>query len=451
MKVSVLTITYNHEKYIAQAIESALNQDVTFDYEIIVGEDYSTDGTRTIVRSFSERYPTRIRLFLPNQNLGAGGNRIFAHILQMAQGEYLAYLDGDDYWTSPHKLQKQVDFLDSHPECSMCFHNVLVSDEAEGSPPYPFNSADQKQLLSTEDLLAGNLIQSCSAMIRRSALPCFPEWLYSLDATDWALYILASLHGSVGYLNDVMGIYRRHHGAMFYRLTRAEHLERAIHFYEQFLGRIGSAYDEIVRRERSKRMFDLAMAYEQAHDFKKSGDFLERCISDHPLWLEGYVPEVGYRGARIWKALQKRLWLYHHPFLLRPALKIELIKEILSARLIVFWLFIRKLRDLLKRKHIRWIVADPNPIASVSRSGLGKTTLSWAAAGAEALEVHVGAPDGPLLSRSASCGTAVTGEWIHDRMLFYLQDVSTGKPLTFANTIDVIQVRVIKNRKASRH
>lgn len=109
MKVSVLMITYNHEKFIAQAIDSILMQQVNFDYEIVIGEDCSTDGTRAIVIQYQKEYPDKIRLLLPEENLGMHKN--FVQTFRACQGEYIALLEGDDYWTSPRKLQKQVDFF----------------------------------------------------------------------------------------------------------------------------------------------------------------------------------------------------------------------------------------------------------------------------------------------------------------------------------------------------
>src|SRR6266478_2690508 len=123
MKVSVLMTTYNQEAFIAQAIDSILMQEVGFDYEIIVGEDASSDRTREIVLEFQKRHPNQIRVLLRDpidaerdRAAGVGGKRGFVNGLQACQGKYIALLDGDDYWTDIHKLQKQVDFLESHPD-----------------------------------------------------------------------------------------------------------------------------------------------------------------------------------------------------------------------------------------------------------------------------------------------------------------------------------------------
>lgn len=107
IKISVSLVTFNHQKYIEQAIESILMQKVNFDYEIILGEDFSSDTTRDIVIKYQKKYPDKIRLILPEQNLGCSGQKIFVQTLEACQGEYIALLDGDDYWTDPEKLQNK--------------------------------------------------------------------------------------------------------------------------------------------------------------------------------------------------------------------------------------------------------------------------------------------------------------------------------------------------------
>src|SRR5438270_2038014 len=116
-KLTVLIITYNHAAFIKAAIDSVLMQDTSFDYEIIISEDCSTDGTRDILHHFAAAYPNRIRLLLSERN--RNDNRVVRRGIEAARGMYIALLDGDDYWTCKHKLQRQVEFLDDHPECSL--------------------------------------------------------------------------------------------------------------------------------------------------------------------------------------------------------------------------------------------------------------------------------------------------------------------------------------------
>src|SRR5688500_13476797 len=111
--VSVWITTYNHEKFIAEAIESVLRQQPSLSYEIVIGEDCSTDRTREIVLSYKEKYPDKIILYLPKQNTGMV--QMTKKSYSFCTGRYVAWLDGDDYWVDPFKLQKQVDFLEANP------------------------------------------------------------------------------------------------------------------------------------------------------------------------------------------------------------------------------------------------------------------------------------------------------------------------------------------------
>jgi glycosyltransferase involved in cell wall biosynthesis len=447
MKVSIAVITFNQEKYIAQAIDSILMQEVNFDYEIVIGEDCSTDRTRLIVQDFQKRYPDKIRLLLPDKHLGGAKN--FALVLQACHGQYIAILNGDDYWTSPHKLQKQVDFLDENPECAMCFHNVRVVYEDGSREPYDFNPINQKEISTLEELLAGNFIQTCSAMFRRDLLDKVPDWLYTIVPQDWATYILITQHGMIGYINEVMGVYRRHSGGVFYRLNRIQHLEKAIRFYEVINEKLGLIYDKTIRIELSRRYYDLARQYESQGDFDKAAACLRKCIDGHPAWLEGYLPEKGSLGKKVWKYLDKKMWYYNHPLLYRLWFKslCAPLQEFKALLFLIFRIF-PKTVCRLRNKRTGILTADPNPIRQVNHpEEVSMTTLTWTTFGVEKAEVHVGAPDGPLFFGNEFFGRATTGEWVHDGIAFYLQDVTDGLPLTYANTLDIAKINVITGKR----
>ena len=165
MKVSVLVMTYNHEKFIRQTLDSVAMQETNFEYEILISEDCSTDCTREIVVEFQKAHPKQVRLLLSEKNIHS--NEIVVRGIRAARGQYIALLDGDDYWTSPHKLQKQADFLDRHPECSLCFHNARILHEAEGREGRQWTPLNQKEISTLEDIWMGNFIATCSTMFRR--------------------------------------------------------------------------------------------------------------------------------------------------------------------------------------------------------------------------------------------------------------------------------------------
>ncbi len=128
IKLSVIFITYNHEKYVEKALRSVCEQETEFPFEVVVGEDCSTDSTREILRRVADEYPGRVRLLFREKNFGRPTLNVYNTTME-CRGEYLAYLEGDDYWTDKHKLQKQVTFLEEHPEYIACTHGCMMVDE----------------------------------------------------------------------------------------------------------------------------------------------------------------------------------------------------------------------------------------------------------------------------------------------------------------------------------
>jgi len=217
MKVSVCVPAYNHEKYIAQMLDGALMQQTTFPFEIVIGDDASTDRTQEIIRDYMDKYPGRIRAFLHEENQGpkeprefAGRNNVLA-LLKACKGEYVAMCEGDDYWTDTLKLQKQVDFLDANPDFSICHHNVEVIYE-DGSPSHFFNNPDQKLVSTIEDILEDKWFMATASWLYRNHFlnNDFADWHAKAAAGDWAVVIQLAAHGKIGYLPETMGIYRKH-------------------------------------------------------------------------------------------------------------------------------------------------------------------------------------------------------------------------------------------------
>jgi glycosyltransferase involved in cell wall biosynthesis len=258
-KVSVVLLTYNHEKWITQAVESVLMQETDFDYEVTIVEDCSTDGTREMVLDLRERFPEQIRLKLSAEN-GEYRKNLTAAFLESA-GIYIAQLDGDDYWTSPHKLQKQADYLDAHPECVMCFHNVRVFDEDGAVEPWYLNSSAQEEITGLEDLLVNNYIASCSPMLRQGVIEGFPDWYYTAAWADWPLYLLHARHGKVGYLDEVMGARRFHSAGMWAGLGNAEKVEYTLRFYEHILPNFDAGHRAIIQGRIAELSRKLARQY----------------------------------------------------------------------------------------------------------------------------------------------------------------------------------------------
>jgi len=292
VKLSVLLITYNHENFIAQAINSVLMQRINFNYEIVVGEDCSTDGTREIVSNFQKTYPDKIRLVLSEKNSSESAN--IARTIQKCRGQYVALLDGDDFWTSPHKLQKEADFLDSHPGCALCFHNVTIFHEDGSREPQNHNRIDQKETFKLEDLWASNFIATCSVMLRWNLIRHLPEWYSTLPFGDWPLYILAALQGNIGYINEVMGAYRIHSGGAWSGSSTIQQAESLVNFYTTMDAQLGFAHHRSIRSHLSKRYYRLALEYEKISDFANAKKYAVKSIVEDPF--NGRIPRSHLLG-----------------------------------------------------------------------------------------------------------------------------------------------------------
>jgi len=209
VKVSVVIVSYNQIKFTQEAIDSVLSQNVNFKYEIVVGDDASTDGTPDLLKDYTSRYPGIIRLLLQPVNVGPYQN--FADTHNACFGEYIAHLDGDDRML-PGKLQKQVDFLDSHPDFSIVSHNLRIFDEHSGETIGLFNSPDQALISTGDDLLRiGTYFGHSSKMYRKSSVP--GEGVDG-NAGDWLLHLENASFGKIGYINELLGEYRKHAGGI---------------------------------------------------------------------------------------------------------------------------------------------------------------------------------------------------------------------------------------------
>jgi len=246
-KVSVAIITYNHEAFIKQAVESVLMQETDFEFELVISEDCSTDATRAILMAIRDRWPDRIRLLLSERN--QFDNEVFTRCFTAARGEYIALLEGDDYWISPQKLQKQVEFLDGHSECVSCFHPAELVYE-EGVKEEIAEIFQPKPRFRLEDLLVhGCFIETATVMFRRQALGDLPDWYCDTFCSDWALHVLLAERGEIGYIDELMAAHRYHQQGVWTRLDVVERLKKTIEAYTQvqmYLGLRGKSLKRVL-------------------------------------------------------------------------------------------------------------------------------------------------------------------------------------------------------------
>jgi glycosyltransferase involved in cell wall biosynthesis len=261
--VDVHLITYNQENYVAQAIESVLAQRTNFPYRLIIGDDCSSDRTQAIIRHYAQEHPDRITTFLDTVHRGIPSpERAGVKVLTLSTARYVAWLDGDDYWSDPSKLQKQVDVLEKHREAVICFHNVRTLPE-NGSAAINLCPPDQKEISTFADLLMGNMIPSCSVMFRREVMGTLPEWYFSLKMADWSLYILLAEHGEIRYLNEVMAVYRLHGGGSWSPRQRSHHNVYFLKLLDDVDKHFDFKHRKIIDTARARYCFELAELYYQ--------------------------------------------------------------------------------------------------------------------------------------------------------------------------------------------
>ncbi|MEP7113984.1 MAG: glycosyltransferase [Ilumatobacteraceae bacterium] len=453
MRLSVVVSTFNHSKYIAKAIDSVLRQQMNLEFEIIIGDDCSQDHTRDILKDYQRAWPHRIRLLLPSENLGGDGAGLLRALVTDTRGEFLAILDGDDEWTSPLKLQKQLDFLSRHPDCPLSFHNALVVYEGDLRPSHRLRPEGDDALLDVHQLLQNTCVQNSTLMLRRELLDEDRGGLEAAtvrQASDWMMTVLAGKYGRVGYLGEALSLYRQHSGGWWSLSDRARQLALTVDQYEWLRSRLPAEHDREIARQIGEHAWALASEYERRRDFRQAASALARVLAERPEAFEEYLPGEGSYGKQVWRVIERRAWLYGHPGLDWLAWTIRRA----SPRVEDGWAAIRE--ALRSRRRGRrgqsqgWITSTPQTSLDEYAGSMAVTELRWDAINTDSVEVTIGRPGGRVFSRSGAEGNATTGPWVHDRMLFCLQDVSGGLPPTAENTLATVRVKLPRERTMPR-
>lgn len=207
-RVSVCVVTWMHRDLIAQCLDSIVMQRTSFPYEVIVSDDASTDGTGEICRQYAERFPGLVRALVQPRRLGMMENT--RAVTADVRGEFIAWCDGDDYWTDPEKLQLQAEALDAHPQCDLCSHGASVI-EHDGRPTGRAQPAFGDRIIGADELLRrdGGLICTSSLLSRAYLMAQAPEWFFRMPMGDYFGQAIAAFRGGAVHLGRVMCAYRR--------------------------------------------------------------------------------------------------------------------------------------------------------------------------------------------------------------------------------------------------
>ena len=230
--VAVWMVTYNHEKFIEQAIKSVMMQQTDFDFKLFIGEDCSTDTTQELCIKLEKKYPKKINLVLNKENLGANKNGIKTYNrVAKSSAKYIAILEGDDYWTDVYKLQKQIDFLEENPKVSICGHSVKV---VKKNNEYESWKVKDKTLVSFNDELIKNRFYTLS-IVYKNVIEEYPDWIIGIPSGDWAIKLLILEKGDGYLMKDFMGTYRSHNTGIWSSQTNLQAHKSVLKSYRMFL------------------------------------------------------------------------------------------------------------------------------------------------------------------------------------------------------------------------
>ncbi|MBL7843594.1 MAG: glycosyltransferase [Cyclobacteriaceae bacterium] len=293
--ISVFMLAYNHGPYIAQAIQSILDQKTDLDYELVIGEDCSTDNTRAVITSFKERYPEKIRVIENTTNVGMHEN--FLRTLFSCTGKYLCICEGDDYWEHPDKLNIQYQFLESHPDYVLVCgnHKKYIHNEKRFERGDSVSVKDHD--ISFEKLTRFNCITTATIMFRNVLKRSdFADDFYSIISCDWYMHMKLLNHGKIRYLNYVFAVYRINDGSINGRTNRLAIAKKEMDFLQ--LVKTGSllALDNNKKEQLETSIifkhYDLATAHALNRNRKEAIGLCLHAFKNRPFSKEGFVSLV---------------------------------------------------------------------------------------------------------------------------------------------------------------
>lgn len=302
VKVSIIVATYNQSLYLPKALTSLLTQKTNFNYEILVGDDASTDGTQGVCLDFAKRYPNKIKVFLHAENLGASRNAY--ELCKHAKGDYLAFCEGDDFWLSSDKLQIQVDFLDKRPEYIGCYHRCLLVDENDAILPFQYiRWIKYKETFTFEDFSGGLFLPGQTAtIVKRNIFKgkdfrVFYE--FDRDISDRIINAEYLLRGNFHCIEKTLSAYRVNGHKESLNITNLRFTKsgfsrylldlKMTRFIEDY---VGERAERIVFCSKRKEILSRAIIYCLRHPLRKNFRGLREIFSEDRMRWEylSYLP-----------------------------------------------------------------------------------------------------------------------------------------------------------------
>jgi glycosyltransferase involved in cell wall biosynthesis len=292
MMVSIEMVTYNHEKYIAQAIEGVLMQETNFEFELIIADDCSPDRTSEIVNQYIKNHPNgyRIKYFRHPENFGINANSKF--VRQQSDGKYIAICEGDDYWIDKNKLQFQFDFLESNPDFSVCFHSIYeLINGKQVLLKTDYLKTDG--VFTVEDLAReGNFIPTLSALFRNNFKDNFPEWTSTCPLGDYTQHLLNGQFGKYKGFEKPMAVYRIHEGGAYSNAHLDRKIEMLVNTLTILIEHLEPNLIEILKTHRDNVFEHLIRYHYLQKDFKKGLYYIKYATEINPNHAKKIAEEV---------------------------------------------------------------------------------------------------------------------------------------------------------------
>lgn len=277
--VSVCCITYNHGPFIRQCLDGILMQTTNFSFEVLIHDDASTDETQAIIKEYQRKFPGIVKPMIQKENQYSKGLRgINVHFnFPRVSGKYIAMCEGDDYWTDPYKLQKQVDFLESNTQYSICVHHALKIDENQKESNFLVKTKSSNNDFNVEDVLSvnGQFAPTASYLFKKEVLLELPEWMIHAPAGDIILELYSLKPGMGKVIDETMSVYRRNHKQSWTRSIQSdkkkyiEFKEKQLRVLEYLKVDFPEVSPSVFAIKSSDYCYTLARVYLSDYEFEK--------------------------------------------------------------------------------------------------------------------------------------------------------------------------------------